>query len=87
MNSFNDEVCEFNSMPITENFQYRFCKEGEEQDTTGRCPSGCRSPRLISPAVCSDGPPRSCQYGESEWKECSSGCIKWSSVSNSECLL
>ena len=39
MNSFNEEVCEFNSTPVTENFIS--CTDGAIPDNT--CPSGCRS--------------------------------------------
>jgi hypothetical protein len=40
MNSLNDEVCEFNSTPVTENFS-GICESGANPDD--KCPSGCRS--------------------------------------------
>ncbi len=44
MNSFNDEVCEYNSEPVTENF-FPFlrnrCPDGTDPDNS--CPSGCRA--------------------------------------------
>ena len=42
MNSFNDEVCEFNSTPITENFSK--CEWWLVPDDT--CPSGCRESNI-----------------------------------------
>ncbi len=43
MNSLNDEVCEYNSEPVTENFVS--CPDGSSQDNT--CPSGCRWPGVF----------------------------------------
>ena len=40
MNSLNDEVCSYNSEPVTENF--RTCEEaGGKFVSFWRCPSGC----------------------------------------------
>ena len=39
MNSFKDEVCEYTSTPVTENFVS--CPTGTSPDNT--CPSGCRN--------------------------------------------
>jgi hypothetical protein len=47
MNSFNDEVCEFTSTPVTENFPSREDNECSRKygpsytDLWGRCSSGC----------------------------------------------
>ena len=50
MNSFNDEVCEYISKPVTENFKW--CGDWGFEDNS--CPSGCRSNGFIVAGPCID---------------------------------